>query len=49
MLSRVDEHVYWVSPKVLELAGPFPDHVEGGLIIRDRSNQPTGGFYLVQN
>ena len=41
-LRRVDGHALWVSPKVLELAGPLPSQVEGGLIVRDANDQPTG-------
>ncbi|KAG6812236.1 hypothetical protein H0H92_003776 [Tricholoma furcatifolium] len=43
-LSRVDGHAMWVSPRVLELMGDLPDHVEGGLIVRDADGHPTGHF-----
>ncbi|KAG6895861.1 hypothetical protein C0992_011960 [Termitomyces sp. T32_za158] len=43
-LSRVDLHAKWVSPRVLDLMGQLPDHVEGGLIVRDAEGQPTGVF-----
>ncbi|KIY69253.1 hypothetical protein CYLTODRAFT_394012 [Cylindrobasidium torrendii FP15055 ss-10] len=43
-LRRVDVHAMWVSQRVLELTGPLPESVEGGIIIRDADNKPTGVF-----
>ncbi|KAH0579709.1 Putative amidohydrolase ytcJ [Termitomyces sp. J132] len=43
-LSRVDGHAKWVSPRVLELIRELPDHIEGGLIVRDADGLPTGVF-----
>ncbi|KAG6818472.1 hypothetical protein H0H93_004719 [Arthromyces matolae] len=48
-LSRVDGHAKWVSPRVLELMGELPDHVEGGLVVRDSEGRPTGISVFVDN
>ena len=47
-LSRVDGHAKWVSPRVLQLMGELPDHVEGGLIIRDANGRPSGNLLCLQ-
>ncbi|KIJ39852.1 hypothetical protein M422DRAFT_32455 [Sphaerobolus stellatus SS14] len=43
LLSK-DGHAFWVSQKVIDQGGPFPDNVEGGVIFRDSEGQPTGTF-----
>lgn len=42
VLTRVDGHATWVSPKVLELTDLSKD-VKGGEIVKDGAGQPTGG------
>jgi predicted amidohydrolase YtcJ len=42
ILQSKDCHALWVSSKVMEISGPFPDVVEGGVIFRDDSGQPNG-------
>ncbi|WRT65197.1 uncharacterized protein IL334_002140 [Kwoniella shivajii] len=42
-LSRVDFHVEWVSPAILEMLGDIPD-VNGGQVVRDKDGNPTGIF-----
>ncbi|KAG8908920.1 hypothetical protein FRB99_000023 [Tulasnella sp. 403] len=44
VLDRVDSHVSWVSPRVLEILGDLPGHVEGGAIVRDKHGNATGIF-----
>ncbi|KAH9948445.1 amidohydrolase family-domain-containing protein [Amylocystis lapponica] len=51
VLYRVDVHALWVSPRALELTRstipdgwPAPGEIEGGEIIRDEDNVPTGVF-----
>lgn len=43
-LARIDAHASWVSNRVLQLAAPLPENVDGGLIIRDKHGKPTGIF-----
>jgi predicted amidohydrolase YtcJ len=42
VLQSKDCHALWVSFKVIEASLPFPDVIEGGVIIRDESGHPTG-------
>jgi len=42
VLEAKDGHAIWVNSKVLEDISPLPEHVEGGVIIRDASGKPTG-------
>ncbi|KAF8889019.1 amidohydrolase family-domain-containing protein [Infundibulicybe gibba] len=44
VLRRVDSHARWVSLRVLELAGNLPPSIDGGLIVRDQNDKPTGIF-----
>ncbi|KAF8170207.1 amidohydrolase family-domain-containing protein [Mycena galopus ATCC 62051] len=44
ILQSKDCHALWVSPKVVELSSPFPDAVEGGVIVRSDSGLPSGMF-----
>ncbi|KAF8588694.1 hypothetical protein K439DRAFT_1645376 [Ramaria rubella] len=41
LLSK-DAHAFWCSSKVLSLASPLPDTIEGGVILRDSQGHPTG-------
>lgn len=45
-LARVDGHSYWVSQKILDMLGPLPEDVPGGVIRRDSQGNPTGGELL---
>ncbi len=49
VLSRIDGHASWVNSRVLELAGITQSTIDpdGGRIVRDASNRPTG--VLVDN
>ena len=42
VLQSKDCHALWVSSKVVENNLPFPEVVEGGLILRDNAGRPTG-------
>ncbi|KAJ7141779.1 amidohydrolase family-domain-containing protein [Mycena crocata] len=42
MLQSKDCHAQWVSGRVLELTGPLPESVEGGIILTDDAGAPTG-------
>ncbi|KAF9071018.1 amidohydrolase family-domain-containing protein [Rhodocollybia butyracea] len=42
VLQSKDCHALWVSQRALEFSLPFPEEVEGGVIIRDASGNPTG-------
>ncbi|KAJ7864326.1 amidohydrolase family-domain-containing protein [Mycena leptocephala] len=42
VLQSKDCHALWVSARVLQLSGPFPPSVEGGVILTDDSGAPTG-------
>ncbi|KAF9451279.1 hypothetical protein P691DRAFT_699657 [Macrolepiota fuliginosa MF-IS2] len=44
VLQSKDCHALWVSAEAMKLSAPFPDAVEGGVIVRDESGQPTGVF-----
>ncbi|KAI0692540.1 amidohydrolase family-domain-containing protein [Cerioporus squamosus] len=44
MLRSKDGHAYWVSNVVMQAMEPIPDEVEGGVIMRDSSGNPTGVF-----
>jgi hypothetical protein len=48
-LKRVDGHAAWVSSEVLRMMAPLPEAVEGGQVVYDEHNNPTGenlGDYL---
>jgi len=50
VLQSKDCHAIWVSKKVLEASLPFPETIEGGVIVRDASGRPTGeDFYVVDH
>lgn len=42
VLQSKDCHALWVSSKALEVSLPFPESVEGGVIVRNSSGFPTG-------
>ncbi|KAJ3886813.1 amidohydrolase family-domain-containing protein [Lentinula edodes] len=42
VLQSKDCHALWLSQKALESSLPFPQEVDGGLIVRDASGKPTG-------
>jgi predicted amidohydrolase YtcJ len=42
ILQSKDCHALWVSSKAIEASLPFPTDVDGGIIVRDNSGQPTG-------
>ncbi|KAF5389360.1 hypothetical protein D9757_004382 [Collybiopsis confluens] len=42
VLQSKDCHALWISQKALESSLPFPEEVEGGIIMRDASGNPTG-------
>ncbi|KAI0297936.1 amidohydrolase family-domain-containing protein [Russula brevipes] len=44
LLTRVDYHAYWVSNAVLSKLTDLPEVVYGGLIVRDKTGNPTGIF-----
>ncbi|KAG5640948.1 hypothetical protein DXG03_006545 [Asterophora parasitica] len=44
ILSGRDGHSVWVSPTTLAASGPYPDEIDGGIIIRDENGEPTGVF-----
>ncbi|KAJ6555498.1 amidohydrolase family-domain-containing protein [Mycena sp. CBHHK59/15] len=39
-----DCHAIWVSGKAIDVSLPFPNVVEGGVIVRDEYGHPTGMF-----
>lgn len=44
ILQSRDGHAIWVSRATLDANAPFPDSVEGGVILRDENGEPTGVF-----
>ncbi|KAJ3836255.1 amidohydrolase family-domain-containing protein [Lentinula raphanica] len=42
ILQSKDCHALWLSQRALESSLPFPEEVDGGLIVRDFSGRPTG-------
>jgi predicted amidohydrolase YtcJ len=42
VLEAKDGHAIWVNSKVLEDISPLPESVDGGVIVRDTSGNPTG-------
>ncbi|KAF8965645.1 amidohydrolase family-domain-containing protein [Flammula alnicola] len=44
ILQSRDGHAIWVSRRTLEENAPFPNAIEGGIIIRDGEGNPTGVF-----
>ncbi|KAF9455444.1 amidohydrolase 3, partial [Collybia nuda] len=44
ILQGKDGHTIWVSPSILRANGPYPSEVDGGVVIRDATGNPTGVF-----
>ena len=44
ILQSKDGHALWVSKAILSKMEPIPEEVEGGVIVRDASGQPTGAY-----
>ena len=44
ILQSRDGHAIWVSRATLDANAPFPDSVEGGVILRDESGELTGSL-----
>lgn len=42
VLQSKDGHAQWVSKAMLEKMLPLPEEVDGGIIVRDESGNPTG-------
>lgn len=42
ILAGCDGHTAWVSPTTLAINAPYPDKIEGGVIVRDENGEPTG-------
>ncbi|KAJ3574658.1 hypothetical protein NP233_g1624 [Leucocoprinus birnbaumii] len=42
VLQSKDCHALWVSAEAIRLSSPFPDSVEGGVIVRGEDGEPTG-------
>ena len=47
ILQSRDGHAIWVSRATLDANAPFPDSVEGGVILRDESGEMTGSLIFV--
>ena len=47
ILQSRDGHAIWVSRATLDANAPFPDSVEGGVILRDESGELTGSLIFV--
>ena len=46
ILQSRDGHALWVSQRTLAENAPFPDTIEGGVIMRDKTGNPTGAVHL---
>ncbi|KAL0566825.1 hypothetical protein V5O48_015178, partial [Marasmius crinis-equi] len=44
MLRSKDGHSSWVSQASIDTNAPYPEHVEGGVIMRGKNGDPTGIF-----
>ncbi|KAJ7078906.1 amidohydrolase family-domain-containing protein [Mycena belliarum] len=44
VLQSKDCHAIWVSSKAIEASLPFPDVIDGGVIVRGDSGHPSGMF-----
>ncbi|KAF8070294.1 amidohydrolase family-domain-containing protein [Lyophyllum atratum] len=42
VLQSKDCHALWVSSTAIERSMPFPENVDGGIIVRDDAGNPTG-------
>lgn len=45
VLQSKDGHALWVSSAVLSTLGPVPSNVEGGVVMRDTTGNPTGAYF----
>ncbi|THU91318.1 amidohydrolase 3, partial [Dendrothele bispora CBS 962.96] len=43
-LTSKDGHAIWTSKTVIDANAPFPNTVEGGIIVQDKDGNPTGIF-----
>lgn len=41
-MQSKDGHAIWVSRATLNANTPYPDSVDGGVILRDENGQPAG-------
>lgn len=46
VLQSKDCHALWLSSKALEASLPFPNEVDGGIIVRNDRGNPTGKVML---
>ncbi|KAG6862307.1 hypothetical protein C0995_016005 [Termitomyces sp. Mi166 len=44
ILQSKDCHALWASSRAIKASMPFPDEVDGGVIVRDNAGNPTGVF-----
>ncbi|KAJ3502166.1 hypothetical protein NLJ89_g9011 [Agrocybe chaxingu] len=44
ILQSRDGHAVWVSKRTLDANAPYPETIEGGIIVRDEAGEPTGVF-----
>lgn len=42
VLQSKDGHALWVSTSVVKSSSPFPETIDGGVIVRDASGAPIG-------
>lgn len=42
ILQSRDGHAIWVSRAILDANRPYPDSIDGGVIVRDSNGEPTG-------
>lgn len=47
VLQSKDCHALWVSSNLLEISMPFPEAIDGGVIMRNESGHPTGKQQLL--
>lgn len=44
VLQSKDGHALWVSKAVIETIDSLPHEIQGGVIVRDKNGNPTGGY-----
>ncbi|KAJ2924770.1 hypothetical protein H1R20_g12321, partial [Candolleomyces eurysporus] len=44
ILQSKDGHAIWVSQTLIDTHGPYPDTIEGGVIVRGEDGKPSGVF-----
>lgn len=47
ILQGKDGHSIWVSPSTLKANAPYPTQIQGGVIIRDATGNPTGPHFTI--